>query len=75
MKYYIALFLGLLTGAAIVIGFLFYNPLTGQASLSPLQVSDIEQITLNYSAVSEASIILTNDGESRAGIFSRVILC
>ena len=33
MKYYIALLLGLLTGAAIAIGFLFYNPLTGQASL------------------------------------------
>ena len=72
MKYYIALLLGLLSGAAIAIGFLFYNPLTGQASLSPLQVSDLEQITLNYSAVSEDSIVLTNDGESRAGILSRV---
>ena len=72
MKYQIALLLGLLTGAAMAIGFLFYNPLTGQASLSPLSVSDRQQLTLNYSAVSEDSIILTNDGESRAGIFSRV---
>ena len=72
MKYQIALLLGFLTGAAMAIGFLFYNPLVGQAGLSPLSVSDRQQLTLNYSAVSEDSIILTNDGESRAGLFSRV---
>jgi hypothetical protein len=72
MKYQMTLLLGLLTGAAIAIGFLFYNPLTGQTSLSPLSVSDRQQIILNYSAVSEDSIILTHDDESRAGIFSRV---
>lgn len=72
MKYQITLLLGLLTGVAIAIGVLFYNPLTGQASLSPLSVSDRQQMTLNYSAVSEDSIVLTNDGESRGSFLTSV---
>lgn len=65
MKYGIALLLGLAAGAAIAFGFLFYNPLLAKASLSPLEVSDHQQLTLNYSAVAENSIVFTNDGESR----------
>ena len=72
MKYQIALLLGLATGAAAAIAVLFYNPIAGQTSLSPLMVSDRQQLMLNYSAVSGDSIILTNDGESRAGFLSGI---
>ncbi len=65
MKYLIVLLLGLASGAAIALGFLFYNPFTSQTALSPLSVSDRQQITLRYSAVAEKSIVLTNNGESR----------
>ena len=72
MKYQIALIVGLLTGVSIAVGFLFYNPLTGRASLSPLSVSDRQQMILKYSAVSEDSIVLTNDEESRSDFRSRI---
>ena len=65
MKYGIALLFGLVVGAASAFGFLYYNPLLAQASLSPLEVSDHQQLTLNYSAVADNSIVFTNDGESR----------
>ena len=64
MRYLIVLLLGLVMGAAIALAFLFYNPLTAQKSLSPLAVSDNEQISLRYSAVAEDSIIITNSGGS-----------
>ena len=51
MKYLIILLLGLAVGAAIALGLLFYNPFTSQMALSPLAVSDRQQITLRYSAV------------------------
>ena len=65
MKFLLVLFVGLAAGAAIGLGFLFYNPLTSQLSLSPLTVSDRQQITLRYSAVAEDSIVFTNNGETR----------
>ena len=65
MKYLIVLLVGLAVGAASALGLLFYNPLTSQMALSPLSVSDRQQITLRYSAVAEDSIVLTNNGESR----------
>jgi len=65
VKFLLALPVGLIAGAAIAFGFLFYNPFTSQLSLSPLAVSDRQQITLRYSAVAEDSIVLTNNGESR----------
>lgn len=65
MKYAIALILGLLTGAVVAIAVVYYNPFTTQSSLSPLSVSERQQITLNYSAVATDSILFTNDGESR----------
>ncbi len=65
MKYLIMLLLGLAVGAAITLGILFYNPFTSQMALSPLAVSDRQQMTLRYSAVAENSIVFTNNGESR----------
>ena len=64
MRYVITLILGLVTGAVIVVAVLFYNPFAQGASLSPLEVSDREQLVLNYSVVAADSILFTNDGES-----------
>lgn len=65
MKYVAVLLLGIVTGALVAAGFLFYNPLTSRAAPSPLSVGGREQLTLKYSAVPVHSIAFTNDGESR----------
>jgi len=64
VRHLIVLLTGLATGVAIALAFLFYNPFTAQSSLSPLAVSDRQQISLRYSAVAEDSIIITNSGDS-----------
>ena len=65
MKYIIALFLGLLTGATLFVVGVVYNPFISQQDLSPLSVTDSQTVTLGYSAVASDSIIFSNDGESR----------
>lgn len=65
MKYVISLIAGMLTGVALLLLFLFYNPLTSSNRLSPLSVTDNEVLLLNYSAVAENSLLYTNDGESQ----------
>lgn len=65
MRHLIALILGLGVGAAFALAFLYFNPFTAPASLSPLSVSSGQQFSLAYSAVAEDAIIYTNDGESR----------
>ncbi len=65
MKQLLGLILGLIVGGVCALGFLYYNPLTSQDSLSPLSVSRGEQFSLEYSAVAEDAIVFTNDGESR----------
>ncbi|MDX1515843.1 MAG: hypothetical protein R3288_03330 [Woeseiaceae bacterium] len=65
MRYLVSLALGIAAGAAIALGFLYYNPFTSASALSPLMVSDQEQVTFNYSAVAEHAIAYTNNGESR----------
>ena len=64
MKYVVTLILGLLTGAAIFLLGLIYNPFIADRGLSPLSVTDAEVITLNYSNSPAESIVYTNDGES-----------
>ena len=64
MKHVIALILGVAAGAAAAIAFLYHNPFTSHAGLSPLLVSDRPQLVLNYSAIGADSILYTNDGES-----------
>ena len=64
MKYITALVAGLFAGVALfALGF-YYNPLVGQASLSPLAVTEERISSLSYSAVPSETILLTNDGES-----------
>lgn len=64
MKYLIALGLGLITGAAIFIAGLIYNPFIADRGLSSLSVTDAEVITLNFSNAPAESVVYTNDGES-----------
>jgi len=74
MRVFVVLFLGIAVGACIAVAFLFYNPFTAQASLSPLSVSEQQQISLSYSAVAENSILFTNDGESRVAPYPAKVL-
>lgn len=64
MKYVITLILGLVTGAAIFVASLIYNPFIADRGLSPLSVTDAEVITLNFSNAPAESVVYTNDGES-----------
>jgi len=65
MKYVVGLIVGILTGAALFILGLAYNPLVGKAALSPLAVTNSQTVTLRYSAVASETLMYTNDGESR----------
>lgn len=65
MKYLIALLLGLLCGIALFAVGLLYNPFIGQRALSPLAVTEAETIVLSYSGAAKASVLTTNNGESR----------
>jgi hypothetical protein len=74
MKYLIALVLGVVAGGAIALGFLYLNPFTAQAALSPLSVSSKAQLSLNYSVAAEDAILFTNDGESQVKPFPGKVL-
>jgi hypothetical protein len=74
MKYFIALILGLLLGAAIFIAGMIYNPFVVDRGLSPLSVTDSDLITLNFSAVPSDAIVFTNDGGSRTKPFPEKVL-
>ncbi len=69
MKYLIALFLGLLVGAAIFVIGLIYNPFNAASGLSPLSVTDSEIMALSFSGVPSEAIVFTNDGDSRVKPF------
>lgn len=63
MRFLIVLVLGVLSGMLLAAGLLYFNPLSTEA-MSPLSVSQREQINLNYSAVAADAIIYTNNGDS-----------
>lgn len=65
MRFIFALLLGVASGAAATLGFLYYNPISSIDDVTPLMVSDRRQIILNYSAVASDGIVYTNNGESR----------
>jgi len=69
IKYLIALFLGLLIGAAIFVIGLIYNPFNADSGLSPLSVTDSEVIALSFSGVPSEAIVVTNDGDSHVKPF------
>ena len=64
MKYFVVLLLGLVTGAALALALLCFNPLASQRALSPIEVSQNELMAFAYSAVADDTIVYTNDGES-----------
>jgi hypothetical protein len=64
MKYFFALFVGLVCGAALLLAGLYFNPFIARQALSPLAVSDNVLVVLNYSLVPADSVLFTNDGES-----------
>lgn len=63
MKYLAALIGGIATGALVAVLFVFYNPFAINKGLSPFAVGDRSQLFLNYSAVPDHAILLTNNGE------------
>lgn len=64
MKYVIALLLGILAGAALLLAGMYFNPFAARQSLSPVAVSDDMLAVLDYSLAPSESILFTNDGES-----------
>lgn len=64
MKHLISLLIGMAVGVFLFMLGLYYNPFIGQASISPLAVSDTRVIDLSFSAIPNDGILYTNDGES-----------
>jgi hypothetical protein len=64
MKYFVSLFAGLLTGVALFMAGLYFNPFAGQPSVSPLAVTDNPVMDLGFTAVPAESILYTDHGES-----------
>lgn len=65
MKYAISLIAGAIVGGALVLLFLYYNPIAGKPGVSPLAISQQELIDLTFSAVPDEAIAFTNNGESQ----------
>lgn len=74
MKYLLALFLGFLSGAALFAAAMIYNPFVADRGISPLAVTDLELITLNFSSVPSDAIVFTNDGDSQKKPFPAKVL-
>jgi hypothetical protein len=72
MKYALSLVAGLIVGAVLFLGFLYYNPFAGH-TVSALAMSRQELIDLTYSAVPEEAIAFTNNGESRVARYPEKI--
>jgi len=64
MKYAASLFAGLVLGAVMFLLGLYLNPFMGQATVSPLAVTDRQVMDLSYSAVPANGILYTDHGES-----------
>lgn len=65
MRYFLALIVGMLSGALGLVVTLYYNPFISTNSLSPLSVTDYEVVRLIYSAAAKDALLYTNDGESQ----------
>ncbi|MGI9202794.1 MAG: hypothetical protein ACR2Q3_02220 [Woeseiaceae bacterium] len=64
MKYLLALIIGVVIGASLLLAGLYYNPFVAQASVSPIAVTDARVMDLSFSAVPGDGLLYTNDGES-----------
>ena len=66
MKYAVALFAGILVGAALFLVLLYNNPFALQPTLSPLHVSNARLVDLSFSPVPGEALASTNNGEVSA---------
>ena len=64
MKYFIALFTGILAGIVLLAAALYFNPFVGRSTVSILAVSDSNMLDLSFSVVPEETLVITNDRES-----------
>jgi hypothetical protein len=64
VKYVISLFLGLIVGAVLFFLGLYVNPFTGQATVSPLAVTNQRVMDLSFPGVPSEGILYTDHGES-----------
>jgi len=74
MKYLTALIIGMLTGVAVFAVGVAYNPFLSKQGLSPLAVTDLQTVILNYSAVASDGIVFSNNGESRISPYPEKVL-
>ena len=65
IRYLLALIFGMVVGAVVFLGLLYFNPFTAQQRLSPITVTDNDVVKLGYSAAAQDMLLYTNDGESR----------
>ncbi len=66
MKYLISLLVGIVSGVALFLAALYFNPFGASQSVSPLAVSSQRQLSLNFTGVPSESVLYTNSGESAA---------
>ncbi len=64
MKYLVSLLIGVVTGAALLLLGLYFNPFNGQTSVSPLAVTDARVVEYSFSAVPGDGLLYTNNGDS-----------
>lgn len=65
MRYVVSLVAGIVIGAMLFVLALYYNPLHGRASVSPLAVTDDRVVEISYSAVPADALLYTDHGESK----------
>lgn len=63
MRHVIAFALGVVAGGLLAVAFVLFVP-ASHPGLTPLDVSDGEQIALDFSGVADDAILFTNDGAS-----------
>ena len=64
MKYFLALVVGIISGAALFVAGLYYNPFSEQLAVSPFAVSDNHQLDFTFPAVPSEALLYTDNGES-----------
>jgi hypothetical protein len=64
MKYLLTLLSGMLLGASLFVAGMFFNPFADRQSVSPLSITDDEQLDFTYTAVPGQAILYTDNGES-----------
>lgn len=65
MKYVVSLLAGIVIGAVLFVLALYYNPLHGRDSVSPLAVTDDRVVEVSFSAVPGDALLYTDNGESK----------